>query len=164
MNTEHLNRLFFSVIGSIVTALSPTLPYITLCTIAILADCYTAWRLAKRVKAAHPDKTTKDTGKFNSRHFRSVLITLCEVYALLIFAHFTHIYITGDLPFNALKLAAGLVIGWQVWSCLENLSSCNGAKWAKLFQNIMIDKTERHFDVNIKEYINQDKDTQNEND
>ncbi|MBO5539967.1 MAG: hypothetical protein J5980_03375 [Muribaculaceae bacterium] len=158
MNTEYLNRLFFSVIGAVTTALSPTLPYILLCTVAVLADCYTAWRLGKRVKAAHPDKTTSNTGKFNSRHFRSVLVTLAEVYALLVFAHFTHIYITGELPFNALKLAAGLVIGWQVWSCLENLSSCNGAKWAKMLQNVMIDKTERHFDVNLNDLKESDDD------
>ena len=74
---------------------------------------------------------------------------------------FTHIYITGELPFNALKLAAGLVIGWQVWSCLENISSCNGAKWAKLLQQVMIDKTERHFDVNINDYINKEDENTN---
>lgn len=151
MNSERVYQMLFVAFSAVVTALSPTLPYIMLCTVAVLADCYTSWQLSKRVKAAHPDKTTTDTGKFNSRHFRSVLTTLAEVYALLVFAHFTHIYITGDLPFNALKLAAGLVIGRQVLSCLENMSSCNGAKWAKVLQQVMIDKTERHFDVDLEE-------------
>lgn len=151
MTTEHVSRYIASMAASVITALSPTLPYIFLCTFAILADCYTAWQLGKRVRTAHPDKVNEDVGKFNSDYFRRVLRTLMESYALLIFAYFVHIYITADLPFNALKLAAGLVIGWQVWSCLENMSSCNGAKWAKVLQQVMVDKTERHFDVSLND-------------
>lgn len=160
MNTERIYQLFFSVISAIATALSPTLPYIILCTVAVLADCYTAWQLDKRVRKAHPDRTNADTGKFNSKHFRSVLTTLAEVYALLVFAHFSHIYITSGLPFHALKVAAGLVIGWQGWSILENMSSCNGAKWAKILQSVMIDKTERHFDIDLSQLKNKDNETE----
>lgn len=139
--------MIFSVGSAVATALSPTLPYILLCTAAVLADCFTAWQLDKRVRKAYPDKTSKNSGKFKSSHFGSVLITLLQVYLLLIFAHFLHVYVTDSLPFNALKLAAGLVIGWQSWSCLENMSSCNGAKWAMVLQQIMVDKTARHFDI-----------------
>jgi hypothetical protein len=32
---------------------------------------------------------------------------------------------------------------------LENKSSCNGSRWAKVLQKIMIDKTERHYDVDL---------------
>lgn len=147
MNTERIYQIIFSVGSAVVTALSPTLPYILLCTAAVLADCFTAWQLDKRVRKAYPDKTSKNSGKFKSSHFGSVLITLLQVYLLLIFAHFLHVYVTESLPFNALKLAAGLVIGWQLWSCLENMSSCNGAKWAMVLQQIMVDKTARHFDI-----------------
>lgn len=141
--------MIFSVGSAVATALSPTLPYIQLCTAAVLADCFTAWQLDKRVRKAYPDKTSKNSGKFKSSHFGSVLITLLQVYLLLIFAHFLHVYVTDSLPFNALKLAAGLVIGWQLWSCLENMSSCNGAKWAQILQQVMVDKTERHFDIDL---------------
>ncbi len=147
MNTERIYQIIFSVGSAVATALSPTLPYILLCTAAVLADCFTAWQLDKRVRKAYPEKTSKNSGKFKSSHFGSVLITLLQVYLLLIFAHFLHVYVTESLPFNALKLAAGLVIGWQVWSCLENMSSCNGAKWAMVLQQIMVDKTARHFDI-----------------
>lgn len=34
---------------------------------------------------------------------------------------------------------------------LENESSCNDAKWAKIAQRIMVDKTERHFDIDLHE-------------
>ncbi len=147
MNSERIYQFIFSFGSAVTTALSPTLPYILLCTVAVLADCFTAWQLDKRVRKTYPDKTSKNSGKFKSSHFGSVLITLLQVYLLLIFAHFLHVYVTGSLPFNALKLAAGLVIGWQLWSCLENMSSCNGAKWAMVLQQIMVDKTARHFDI-----------------
>ena len=141
--------MVFSVGSAVVTALSPTLPYILLCTAAVLADCWTAWQLDKRVRKAYPEQTSRNSGKFKSSHFGSVLVTLLQVYLLLIFAHFLHVYVTESLPCHALKLAAGLVIGWQVWSCLENMSSCNGAKWAMVLQQIMVDKTERHFDIDL---------------
>ena len=141
--------MFFSILSAVATALAPTLPYICLCTAAVLMDCYTAWQLGKRVRRVHPTKTTRNTPKFNSRHFGEVLRTLMSVYALLVFAHFLHTYVTDALPFNALKLAAGLVIGREVWSCLENTSSCNGKKWTKLLQEIMVDKTQRHFDIDL---------------
>lgn len=141
--------MVFSVGSAVVTALSPTLPYILLCTAAVLADCWTAWQLDKRVRKAYPEQTSRNSGKFKSSHFGSVLVTLLQVYLLLIFAHFLHVYVTESLQIHALKLAAGLVIGWQLWSCLENMSSCNGAKWAMVLQQIMVDKTERHFDIDL---------------
>ena len=158
MTHETIARYIATAATGVVTALSPTLPYIALCTCAILADCYTAWRLSKRVRKEYPDKATRDVGKFNSEYFRRVLRTLLESYALLVFAYFVHLYITAELPFNALKVAAGLIVGWQGWSCLENISSCNGAKWAKTLQQVMVDKTERHFDVDLSNLKNKEED------
>jgi len=151
MNTENLRRIFFTAFGAISTALAPTLPYLILCTVAVLADCLSAWLLSRRVKKAYPDDTSKEAGKFNSWHFGKTLWTLLCVYALLVFAFFLEQYITSSLPFDALKVAAGAVIFWQGWSILENASSCNGAKWAKILQKIMVDKTERHLDIDLSD-------------
>lgn len=149
MNQDRFLQMVFSIICGVVTTLSPTLPYILLCTAIVLMDCITSWRLGRRVRKTHPHKTTKNTPKFNSKHFGDVIQTLMVVYAVLIFAFFLHVYVTDSLPFNALKVSAGLIIGWEIWSCLENESSCNGKKWAIILQQIMVDKTERHFDVNL---------------
>ena len=149
MNQDRFLQMVFSIICGVAATLSPTLPYILLCTAIVLMDCITAWRLAKRVRKAYPHKTTKNTPKLKSVHFRDVLITLMVVYSILVYAFFLDMYVTDSLPFNALKVSAGLIIGWEIWSCLENESSCNGAKWAMLLQQIMVDKTERHFDLNL---------------
>ena len=154
MNTERIYQMIFSAISAVATALSPTLPYILLCTAAVLADCFTAWQLDKRVRRAFPEQTSSNAGKFKSSHFGSVLLTLLQTYALLVFAHFLHVYVTDGIPFNVRKIAAGLVIGWQAWSCLENMSSCNGKTWAKVLQQVMVDKTERHFDIDLSQLTN----------
>ena len=151
MNTENLRRIFFTAFGAVTTALAPTVPYLILCTVAVLADCLSAWLLSRRVKKAYPADTNKETGKFNSFHFGKTLWTLLCVYALLIFAFFLEQYVTSALPFDALKVAAGAVIFWQGWSILENASSCNGAKWARILQKIMVDKTERHLDIDLSD-------------
>ncbi len=149
MNTENFLRVVISVLGAVISALAPTLPYVLLCTAVVGVDCVTACRLDRRVRKAYPHKTKKYGGKFMSSRFADVVITLMLVYALLVFAYFLHIYVTEGLPFHALKVAAGAVIGWQAWSILENESSCNGRRWAKALQTVMVDKTERHFDINL---------------
>lgn len=52
-------------------------------------------------------------------------------------------------------IVAGIICFEQAWSILENESSCRGKEegifW-KLLQKIMVDKTERHFDINLDEF------------
>ena len=45
----------------------------------------------------------------------------------------------------------------QFVSILENESTCNGAAWARVLQKIVADKTDRHFNVKLKELM-KDKD------
>ena len=116
----------------------------------MLYDCYTAWSLSRRVKRAHPERI-KD-GKFKSHNAGKVIVTLIKVYALIVLAYLMQVHIIGNaLPIDLTKVAAGTVCFWQLWSILENESSCNGAKWAKVAQKVLVDKTERHFDIDLSE-------------
>lgn len=98
--------------------LEPTLPYMLICTLMILADCYTAW-------------------------------------ALIIMSFLIQRHITDGMPIDLTKVAAGAICFWQLWSILENESSCNGAKWAKVMQKILVDKTSRHFDIDLDDLVEQ---------
>ncbi len=151
MNLENIRRLLFTCAGAIITALAPTGPYVALCTVAVLGDCLSAYLLARRARRIYPRLANPDAAKFKSHDFGDTVVTLMLVYALLIFAFYTHIYITSSLPFNALKLSAGAVIAWQGWSILENASSCNGARWAQILQRVMVDKTARHLEIDSNE-------------
>ena len=144
-------RWVFAGIGAIIAILEPSLPYLIICTLMIFADCYTAWQLSKRARKAHPERVSKDGKKFKSQHFGKVIVTILKAWALIIMAFLMQTYITDDLPVDLTKVAAGAICFWQLLSVLENESSCNGAKWAKLLQNILVDKTERHFDIDLSE-------------
>lgn len=152
---NNIGRSLFSLVGAVVAVLEPALPYIVICTLAVLYDCYTAWSLSRRVKKAHPERIRD--GKFKSHNAGKVIVTLIKVYALIVLAFLMQLHIIGDaLPIDLTKVAAGAVCFWQLWSILENESSCNGAKWAKVAQKILVDKTERHFDIDLSELTGKD--------
>ena len=137
-----------STFGALVAMLQPTVPFIIICTIAILFDCYTAWSLSRRVKKKYPGA---NDGKFKSRYAGRVFVTLIKVYALTILAYLVQTFILEGIPIKLANIVAAAVCFWQVWSMLENESSYNDAKWAKIAQRILVDKTERHFDIDLSE-------------
>ena len=141
-------RCFIALLGGIWALLQPTLPFILICTLAILCDCYSAWDLSRRVKKLYPESSD---GKFKSKKAGKVIRTLLEVYAFIVFAYLAEQIIFEELPCRLVNIAAGAVCFWQGWSVLENKSSCNDAKWARVVQKIMVDKTERHFDIDLSE-------------
>lgn len=142
-------RWTLTLAGAVLAALEPTLPYIGICTLMIFADCYTAWQLSRRARKHHPKKVGKDGKKFKSHHFGRVIGTLLKAYALIVMAYLIQMHITDGMPVDLTKVAAGAICFWQLWSILENESSCNGAKWAKTLQKILVDKTSRHFDIDL---------------
>lgn len=149
INTANsFNRWVFSVLGALVAFLYPTWPFIIICTLAVFGDMYTAWSLSRRVKRLHPGA---NDGKFKSCYAGRVFETLIKIYLLIVLAYLIEMFIFEGLPIKLTNIAAGAVCFWQVWSMLENESSCNDARWAKVAQSVMIDKTERHFDLDLSE-------------
>lgn len=144
-------RCMFTSIGAVMAVLEPTLPYMLICTLMILADCFTAWSLGRRVRRVHPARTGADAAKFKSHHFGSVIVTLIKAYALIALSYLVQRYITDGLPVDLTKVSAGAICFWQLWSILENESSCNGSRWARVLQRVLVDKTSRHFDIDLSE-------------
>lgn len=144
-------RWIFATIGATIAILEPTFPYILICTLMILADCYTAWSLSRRARKAYPNRVSNDGKKFKSHHFGAVILTIIKAWALIIMSYLIQRYIIYGMPIDLTKVAAGAICFWQLWSILENESSCNGAKWAIILQRILVDKTSRHFDINLNE-------------
>ena len=130
------------------TLIEPTFPFILICAMAISLDAYSAYRLSKRVKA----KTGKGTGKFRSSKGSKVFVTTIQMLTLIVLAYLIDTKIL--VMFNGLYLAnyVSLVFCFiQIWSILENESSMNDKPWAKIAQRIMVDKAERHFDIDLHE-------------
>lgn len=145
---EELTRCGVAGIGAAVAYLQPTFPYFLVCTLAVLFDCFSAWMLSRRVRRRYPEKTN---GKFKSHHFGRVIETLIKVYCLIILAYIIDVAIFDWVSLKLANIAAGAVCFWQVWSILENEASCNEAKWARVAQKVLVDKTERHFDVDLSD-------------
>lgn len=143
-----LTKSLFTFSGALVALLYPTISFIVICSIAVFMDCYTAWALSRRVKKKYPGA---NDGKFKSIHAGRVLVTLIKIYALIILAFLIDQFIIPDISLRLTNIVAGAVCFWQVWSMLENESSCNEARWAKIAQRVLVDKTERHFDVDLHE-------------
>lgn len=151
MSWELVYRCVFTLVGAGFALLEPTLPYALIFTLAVMYDCFSAWSLGRRVAAAHPDKAHE--WKFTSMKSARVFVTLLKGYAMIVLAHFVTEYIAGDIV-NLTKVVSGALVFWQVWSILENESSCRSeqdAKLWKLLQRVMVDKTSRHFDIDLSE-------------
>ena len=148
-NLSEFLRWVFPALGAVIAILEPTLPYLIICTLMIFADCFTAWQLSRRARKAHPNRVSDDGNKFKSQHFGKVIVTVLKAWALIIMAFLMQRHITDGLPLDLTKVAAGAICFWQLWSILENESSCSDAKWAKILQKILIDKTSRHFDIDL---------------
>ena len=141
-------RPLFSIMGGAIALLHPTFPFIVVCTLMVLADVYTAWSLSRRVKRKFPNA---NDGKFKSVYFGRVFMTLIKIYVLIILSFLMETFIFEGLQIKLVNITAGAVCFWQLWSMLENESSCSDEKWAKVLQKVLVDKTARHFDVDLSD-------------
>ena len=140
------SRISLFIIGAFWGLLEPTIPFAGLCIFAIILDCITAYRLGKRVKSLNKS-TTVEEAKFRSKYARRMFYTLCIIYACTVLGWLidTKIY-----PFVDLYLANFISGGFclvQLLSVLENESSCNNARWAKVLQKVLVNKAARHLDI-----------------
>ena len=83
---------------------------------------------------------------------------MVQDFSVLIMAIFLAVIIDNDLlaHMGELHLANYLAVIYcsvQFVSILENESTCNGAAWARVVQKIVADKTERHFNIKLKELM-----------
>ncbi|MDR1224075.1 MAG: phage holin family protein [Tannerella sp.] len=149
------NMLFFkwafSVIGALLGYLKPTVPFALICLAAVVLDCFSAWQLSKRVRKKYPDA---NDGKFKSKYASRVFSAIVKVYTLIVLAWFIdRIIIPTEAGWYLPNIVAGMFCFVQIWSFLENESSENGAKWARVLQRIMVNKAERHFDVPLNDIL-----------
>lgn len=147
-----LYKFQMTLLGGLSAMFCDTALLICICTFAICMDCYTAWQLSKRVKAKYPGS---NDGKFKSKNAKKLIGTMLKIYALILLAYEIDKNIL--IMFNDLFLAnfvAGIFCLIEIWSMLENESSCNDNKWAKIMQKIMVDKAERHFDIDLSDLKN----------
>lgn len=156
-NFVNLWKLFFASVGGcigwFVAEFRPTFPLIIIAVIFILYDAWTAYQLDKRVHIKYPDKTKRGKVYFTSFAFGKVVkVTIPKRLWLIFLAYLCEkwVFIHVNIPLS--YIATGAVCFEQLWSIFENESSCRAeeeSRFWKLLQRIMVDKTARHFDVDL---------------
>ena len=141
------------LVGWMIGEFKPAFLLTVVVVVFILYVAWTAFKLDKRVRTAYPDKTQRKQAKFTSFAFGKVVKqTIPKRLMLIILAfleeHWVFIHVTIPLSY----VITGAICFEQFWSILENESSCrteSESRFWKLMQQIMVDKTERHLDVNL---------------
>lgn len=156
--TMNVKMLFCSIgggVGWLIAELRPTLPLAVIAVIFIVYDAWTAYQLDKRVRVKYPERTKKGKAKFTSSAFSKVLkTTIPKRLWLILLAYLVEhwVFIHFSIPLS--YIVTGAICFEQAWSIMENESSCRDeqeSRFWKLLQKIMVDKTERHFDVDLKD-------------
>ncbi len=122
------------------TVAAPAFPIAMACTSMVLADVWSARRLARRIGRAVP--SARQQLKFSSARFGQVVSTLTRIYAVLALAAVVQAAMGKWIPL--LDFAGGVVCFWQGVSILENESSCNSHPWAKVLGRYLVSKVSRH--------------------
>ena len=153
----NIAKILFAVYGGLVGwfvgEFKPTFPLIIVAVVFIVYDAYTAYQLDKRVKEKYPDKALRREAKFTSFAFGKVVRrTIPKRLWLIILAYLVEHWVFIHLTIPLSYIVTGVICFEQAWSILENESSCRSEKdsrfW-KLLQKVMVDKTERHFDIKL---------------
>ena len=141
------------LVGWMIGEFKPAFLLTMVVVVFILYVAWTAFKLDKRVRTAYPDKTQRKQAKFTSFAFGKVVKQTIPKHLMLIILafleeHWVFIHVTIPLSY----VVTGAICFEQFWSILENESSCrteSESRFWKLMQQIMVDKTERHLDVNL---------------
>lgn len=159
MKEQLINKIIQWLIrmgGSLLLAIETSIPFFIPCFIVTLIDVWAAYCLGRRVHKKHPDKSD---GKFKSEYKFRIMYTMLIALLLVIVANYVDIHIIKDTDV-AVRFVLGMFLFYQGWSILENWSSENDNKFAKTLQKIMINKAERHFNIDLSDLKKEDKENE----
>lgn len=157
-----LPKLTFEFLGGVVGWLVATfydvIPLAVVMIAFILYDAWTAYQLDRRAKIMYPDKTKRHEAKFTSFAFGKVVRqTIPHRLAVILLAFLAEKYVFVHIHVPLSYIVTGIIIFEQAWSALENNASCRlderESRFWKMLQSIMIDKTERHFDIELESHF-----------
>lgn len=152
-------------VGWLVDVFEPTFPLVIVMILFVVYDAVTAFQLDKRVRLAHPTQVKERKSKFSSYLFGKVVReTIPKRLVLILLAFLCEKYVCVHVNIPLSYIVTGVICFEQAWSILENESSCrdeNEGRFYKVLQRIMIDKTERHFEIELDELKKDKKDEDN---
>ena len=134
-----------SIGGGLLVAFEASIPFFVPCFLSVIVDVWSAYCLGKRVHKKHPERSD---GKFKSEYKYRMLYTMIVVLVGIVIASYVDVHVIKDGN-TAVSFIIGMFLFYESWSVLENWSSENDNKLALLLQMVMINKAERHFNVDL---------------
>lgn len=157
-NPFYVSRAIAAVLGLLWVHIEPSINFITVCFFALIIDCYTAWRCNRRIYAKYREEIKRNPkckmdGKLRSKKMAKMVRTFSVLIMCICLASYLDRNILGYMNTHLANQLTAMYCLVQFVSILENESTCNGAAWARVLQKIVADKTERHFNVKLKELM-----------
>lgn len=149
MNWQEVYKYFAGAAVGVMAMLEPLGAFVFVCFLAVIFDCYSAFRLSVRVKKRYG----KSSGKFQSSHAKRMISTFFEIAGVLLLVFVIDKTVLGFEEMYLTKLVSGIFCFLQLWSILENASSESNSKWMKPLQKILVNKAERHFDIELDDVM-----------
>lgn len=152
------------LIGWFIGTFQPAFPLIYVVIAFIVYDSWTAYELEKRVKRRYPDKKKRPAAYVSYKAW-GMVPTMIESFSIIVLMYAAQRWVFVDVYVPLSYIATGVICAVQLLSIAENKSSCRtpqdkGWNYWKIMAKVLVDKTERHFDVNLsdlKENIGKDK-------
>lgn len=145
-NAVNFAKWSLSMAGGFLVMIKPTFPFILICIAFVIFDCISAFRLVRRMKKSGKKVTDKVRSDKMLKALRTSVLGMAAVVLAFVIEKFILVMYKDLYLANYTAL---VFCGIQFWSITENESSCNGSKWAAIAQKFMVDKTERHLDVDL---------------
>ena len=147
---DWLVKVVFGIIGAFIAWVEPMQEVMYVVFAAMVVDTITAFNLSRRVARKYKGMSH---GKLQSKRLLKLVKTLISVLTVILLAYAIDMYCFPIMDLHLAYIIAFVFCMIELVSILENISSCNDAKWAKLLQKVLIDKTSRHLDYNVGDYI-----------
>lgn len=160
-NPYNLARAIAALLSLAWCYVEPSINFITVCFFALIIDCYTAWRCNRRIYARYREAIKRNPkcrmdGKLRSKKMAKMVWTFSVLIMCICLASALDRGVLGYMDTHLANQLTALYCGVQFVSILENESTCNGSTWARALQKIVADKTERHFNIKLKELMKDD--------
>lgn len=149
-----ISQYAVSIAGGLLVAFEVSILYFVPCLIATVIDIWAAYCLSRRVHKLHPEKAD---GKFKSEYKYRVMYTMIVALVAIILAHYVDMYVIKE-PDLTVRWVIGFFLFYQLWSVLENWSSENDNKLARVLQRIMVNKAERHLNIPLSDILLEEND------
>lgn len=146
---SRLTQYAVSASGGLLVAFETSIPFFAPCLIATVIDVIAAYFLARRVHKRYPNRAD---GKFKSSYKYRIMYAMVIALLAIILANYVDMYIIKNTDM-AVRTVVGFFLFYQLWSILENWSSENDNKLARALQRVMVNKAERHLNVELGDIL-----------